>query len=495
VKRALLILAVVAVAGGFVVLAGGTGSTTGTPTYRVQLDNAFGLVSGADVKVAGVRAGTIGSFALDKNNKALVKINITRGGFGTFHTDAFCQSRPQSLIGEYFIDCDPGRTGPALKDGAEIPVTHTASTVPPDLVQGVLRLPYRQRLALIIDELGAGVAARGADLNATIRRAVPALRETDRVLSVLRDQSATIRDLTRNADTVVTALARSHRDVGRFVTSADQAAVDTAERSSAVQASFSKLPGFLEQLQPTMASLGRVADRQTPALANLRAAAPGITRFFTDLAPFARASTPALTALGKASVTGRQAVVAAKPTISLLRAFTVQTPELANNLNIVLHDIDDRSRATENNPNVPKQTGVSGPAGYTGLEALLMYVYNQSLAVNSFDQNGHLLRVNAFPSECGAYTDAYTLVAKLKNDPSFKHCEAWLGPNQPGINQPDPSTAYPAGKGPAFGTASAAARRATPARATATDPAAHLTAPAAQPSSGALGLLNYLVRP
>ena len=459
-RRALLIALVLLAAGGFTVLAAGTGSSSGDPTYTVQLDNAFGLVSGADVKVAGVRAGTISSFSLDAGNKALVKIQITRGGFGSFHADAFCQSRPQSLIGEYFLDCDPGKTGPVLRDGAEIPVSHTSSTIAPDLVQDVLRLPYRQRLTLIVNELGAGVAARGSDLNEAIRRAVPALRETDQVLAELRNESATIRDLTTNANTVVSALGRSHQDVGRFVTYADKAAVDTAERAPDVQASFRRLPGFLEQLKPVMASLGQVAQRQTPALANLRAAAPNLTRFFNDLAPFSRASTPALVALGKASKVGQQALIAAKPTISLLDSFSKPTPELAQNLSIVLHDIDDPSRATENNPNAPKQLGIPGPAGYNGLQALAMYTYDQSLAINSFDQNGHLLRVNAFPSECSAYTDAYTLLKTLKSEPSFKHCEAWLGPNQPGINQPDPSTAYPAGKGPAYsssGIASAAA--------------------------------------
>ena len=32
-------------------------------TYRIEFDNAFGLVTGADFKVAGVRAGTIESIA------------------------------------------------------------------------------------------------------------------------------------------------------------------------------------------------------------------------------------------------------------------------------------------------------------------------------------------------------------------------------------------------------------------------------------------------
>jgi hypothetical protein len=222
-----------------------------------------------------------------------------------------------------------------------------------------------------------------------------------------------------------------------------------------------------------MASLGNVADRQTPALANLRAAAPNITRFFKDLAPFARASTPAVEALGKASKTGRSALVAAKPTIALLDQFSRPAPELANNLNIVLHDIDDRSRAVENNSATPAQLGIKGPAGYTGLEALLMYTFNQSMAINAFDQNGHLLRVNAFVSECGNYANAYTVVKKLKTDPKFKHCESWLGPSQPGVTTHDPSTAYPPGKGPAIDTASTIAPRAASAK----------------------GLLDYLVKP
>ena len=46
-----------------------------------------------------------------------------------------------------------------------------------------MRRPYRERLRIILDELGAGVGGRSDDLNETIRRASPALRETDRCSS------------------------------------------------------------------------------------------------------------------------------------------------------------------------------------------------------------------------------------------------------------------------------------------------------------------------
>ena len=107
-------------------------SLDGSPvgTYKIELDNAFGLVTGADFKVAGVPAGKIGNIDLtpgcikgggSTSCYALVTVDVTQKGFGEFHSDAFCQSRPQSLIGEYFIECTPGTKGKVLKPGSTIP--------------------------------------------------------------------------------------------------------------------------------------------------------------------------------------------------------------------------------------------------------------------------------------------------------------------------------------------------------------------------------------
>jgi hypothetical protein len=167
-KRALASLAVVLAVVAFMIVAGGSGSSSGNPTFRVELDNAFGLIPGADFKVVGVKAGTIksvdlcgmvkGAHCQDPRN-ALVTVQVTQSGFGSFHSDAFCESRPQSLIGEYYLQCQPGSTGPALRSGATIPVTHTQSTIPVDFLNDVMRLPYRERFTLIINELGAAVGA------------------------------------------------------------------------------------------------------------------------------------------------------------------------------------------------------------------------------------------------------------------------------------------------------------------------------------------------
>ncbi len=128
-----------------------------------------------------------------------------------------------------------------------------------------------------------------------------------------------------------------------------------------------------------MAKLGAATDRQPPVLANLNAAAGQLEPAVHGSARvLAARRCPRSSSLGQASVTGTQAVIAAGPTIADLNGSRRPTPELAQNLAIVLHDLDNRSRAVEADTRSP------GGKGYTGLEALLQYVFNQTLAINAF---------------------------------------------------------------------------------------------------------------
>jgi ABC-type transporter Mla subunit MlaD len=339
------------------------------------------------------------------------------------------------LIGEYFLNCDPGHTGAALKPGSTIPVDHTQSTIPADLIQNITRLPYRQRLALIINELGAAVAGRSGDLQAAIQRAVPALTQTDNLLNLLANDSQTLQQLTVNSDSVITSLANNSAQVQRFIDESANIAGHTATQQANLRGTFHNLPALLEQLRPALAQLGAATDANRPALANLNAASAQINRLFGNLPPFAHSALPALRSLGQASVTGKVAVVAAKPTISHLNEFAKPTPELAQNLAIVLHDLEDQNRAVEPDPRSP------GGKGFSGLQALLGYVFNQTLAINTFSPFGHVLAVDAFVDlQCSPYASAGTLATNLATFGSgYRHCYSWLGPNQPGINTTDPS--------------------------------------------------------
>src|ERR671924_1424441 len=141
-RRLLLIIVLLGAGVAAVATASAGSSDLDRPTYTIELDNAFGIVNGADVKVAGVRAGRVTGMRVDRGSKrALVDITIDKTGFGSLRKDAFCETRPQSLIGEYFVDCRPGTSPQRLQPGATIPVEQTETTVPLDLINDIMRRP------------------------------------------------------------------------------------------------------------------------------------------------------------------------------------------------------------------------------------------------------------------------------------------------------------------------------------------------------------------
>jgi ABC-type transporter Mla subunit MlaD len=367
--------------------------------YKVRaiFNNAFTVIPGEDVKVSGVRVGKIQSLDVTPDNKAAVVLDITEPGFKDFRKDATCTIRPQSLIGERFVECTPtqpraegDQPAPPLqqiKKGAGkgeylLPSTNTIKPVDIDLVGNIMRLPYRQRLSIIINELGTGLAANGGELRQAIRQADPALQQTDKVLAILAEQNQTLQQLAKNGDEVLRPLARDKEKVADFIDKANTTAVASAERRSDIEASLQKFPELLRQLKPTMQRLGGLADQMTPVLEDLNSAAPDINNFIKQLGPFSEAGTPALKSLGDTAVVGDQALIKAKPIATDLRDFAGQAKPLVGNLDSLLTSL--------------KTTG--------GIERFMDFLYFQAAATNGYDSLGHYLRAVFVLTSCTTYS-------------------------------------------------------------------------------------------
>jgi ABC-type transporter Mla subunit MlaD len=449
VRRVATALALVGLAVGAAVMTGASGdSSSGAgKTYKIQFDNAFGLTTGGDLKVGGVRAGKTSGFDLKKVSDgryvAEVEGKITASGVSGFHKDASCEIRPQSLIGEYYVDCQPGSSKQMLPSGGTVPVKQTASTIPPDLMQNVMRRPYRERFRLIIAELGTGLAGRPDDLAQVLHRASPGLRETSKVLRILGRQNEVIKNFITNSDIVVKELAAKKKDVAAWVKSAGHTAAISATRQAALREQWKQFPRFLAELKPTMAQLGALADQQTPLLRQVRQTTPQLKQFFADLGPFSEASRPSIRSLGQAAVIGNKAFKESKQEIAELKALAPNTPSAAKQTRQFLQSFDERDRSIEPDPRAkvtappaPDPTAWKEGQGFTGFESLLNYTYWQTLALNPFDQLGHLLRVALFVGPCSAFQ---TGPVDDSNKDLFAKCNSWLGPNQPGVTTPDPT--------------------------------------------------------
>jgi virulence factor Mce-like protein len=450
VRRVLLVAAVLLGAIGAIFALGATGGQSSEGKhYEIVLDNAFGLSKGGDFRVAGVRVGTTGELRVIRGRRplALVEATVTEPGFADLRKDARCQVKPQSFIGEYFVDCQPGSSDERLPDGGRVPVDQTSSAISIDLVNNILRRPYRDRLRLIVGELGAGLAGRPQDLNEVLRRAHPGLRETDEALRILGRQTRTIERFVSDADTVVGELARRRSDVTRFVREAGRTAEVAASRREQLAETFARLPAFLGELDPYMRRLGEVAGAQVPVLRDLRAASGDLDTFLTRLPRFGDAGRPALASLGEASRVGRRAVRETEDDVRELRRLARDAPGLAKPLRQFLQTIDDRDRAVEpdsrasaTDPPAPDRTHISGGrGGFTGMEAIWNYFFWQAMTTNGLDDVGHVLRVGITVKPGGCSDYFFKRGDERAEQRTFDQCNQWLGPYQPGINAPDPT--------------------------------------------------------
>src|SRR3954447_3507933 len=232
-RVALLLVAAVAAT---VVLVGAGGSDKG---YRVAgiFSNAAGLIPGQNVEIAGAVVGQVKSIRLTPDHRARVEMEV-KTGFAPFRSDADCEIKPQSLIGEKFVECDPGSPD-AKQLGARagtptVALARTHAPVDIDLVFAALREPYVNRLSLVVNELGTGMAGRPHDLQQAIKRAAPALQESDRVLRIVNRDRALLGRLINRTDTVLAQVTPRSRDVTRFIDRASRVGGEVAQRSDAL---------------------------------------------------------------------------------------------------------------------------------------------------------------------------------------------------------------------------------------------------------------------
>src|SRR5207237_4109965 len=130
------------------------------------------------------------------------------------------------------------------------PITHNHPPVDLDLVFTALRQPIRERLSIIISELGAGLAGHPAELSAAIRRANPALEQANRTLAILDSERSTLGRLIDSSDTVLRELAARSGDVGGFIAHASHVSDTVAAHRGSLDQGIRPLPALPAEPEP-----------------------------------------------------------------------------------------------------------------------------------------------------------------------------------------------------------------------------------------------------
>jgi virulence factor Mce-like protein len=372
-----------------------TDSGSGGYMVRAVFDNSSFVIPGEDVKVAGVKVGTIRAVDLTAQNKAAIVLEIDNSRFAPFRADAHCEIGIESLLGEQFVQCTPTQPVPSgaapaqplasIASGPDkgqhlLPVQNTTTPVGLDQLADITRLPQQQRLQLVISGLGAGLAGNGEELNAALLRADPALAQTDQVIATLAGQNHTLARLTDESDRILAPLAAQRAHVGGFIQHVGTVATAAAQQGSAIEQNLEAFPPFLRQLKPAAQRLNRLARQVTATLAPLEAQAPAVNAAVQRLGPLATSGTPAVKTLGNVAQRGEVAFPRINQVAGQLLDLATPLQPLASNLAQLSSSFDN--------------------AG--GIEDVMRFIYYYTGTVNGEDALGHYVRSSFEVGACSA---------------------------------------------------------------------------------------------
>jgi ABC-type transporter Mla subunit MlaD len=438
-----------------VLIAGSSAQGSSSYNFDVIFDDARGLISGQLVEIASAKAGSITDVGLTPDYKARVSASI-EGRLGPFHTDATCTIRPQGLIAENYIDCDPGSANaPVLRSQGgfppTVPVKNTTEPVSLLNLFNMFNLPTRQRFMVIIDELGIGTSGRGQDFNDVLRRANPALALARQVISILARQRDQLASLVDSTDTIASEAAAHTPALQSFLDRSSALAAITAAHRDPLSQAINRLPGLLSAATPALQKLDTVAVNGTPLAQELRAAVPSLNKVASDLGPFAAEVRPALSSLGAALDKATPAIRHVTPVIKVIRSYLIKSLPSTRLMGALFKSL--------------QRTGFA--------ENLLGVFYYTAAATARYDSVSHILPAYVMSPNGGSCANyATTPVAGCSAHygqvptytpvptPSAKHARARAEASAPSATGGVSATAAPTPAGTAGGLSAAGALRA-----------------------------------
>ncbi|MBO0803621.1 MAG: MCE family protein [Nocardiopsaceae bacterium] len=210
----------------------GLGPILGIGQYHVSVDmpSAGGLYANASVTERGVTVGRVDDVHLSHHGGVVADISLNNGT--KIPSDLSAEVRSTSAVGEQYLELIPKKAaGPYLTAGSVIPdrevsLPPSTSTVLANL-NALLQSVPKQQLDVTINQLYNGFNGTGPDLKRLLDSSEQLLKaaqqnlsptqkligESDPVLATQADNSANIRDFSRNLAAFTTQLRDSNGDL------------------------------------------------------------------------------------------------------------------------------------------------------------------------------------------------------------------------------------------------------------------------------------------
>jgi phospholipid/cholesterol/gamma-HCH transport system substrate-binding protein len=272
---------------------------------EVAFPEATTLAQEADVRISGVKVGSVKTKALDERGDATKVTLEIDPKYAPLPTDTRAILRQKTLLGETYVELTPGSSSaPKIKDGGTLARGQVASTVELDEIFRSFDKPTRAAFRTWLDQQGKALGPNGKKLNEALGNLAPFAEDTNTLLRILNEQKAQVRTLVSDTGQVFDALSARDGQLADLVTNSNRVFQTTASRNAKLAQTFQILPTFIDEgrlttdrltafavdANPLITQLRPAARELSPTLIETKTLAPNLKSLFRNLGPLIDAS-------------------------------------------------------------------------------------------------------------------------------------------------------------------------------------------------------------
>jgi virulence factor Mce-like protein len=314
------------------------------PTYKLtaQVPNANTLVPGNEVRIGGVRVGTVDEVTptQDDTGEVVAELDLTLDrSVDPLPADSTVIIRPRSPLGLKYLEVVRGHSSAGFDEGATIPLSQARpEPVEIDEVLSTFNTPTRRAIQINLREFGDALAGRGGDLNNAIRDLKPLV---DVATPAMRN------------------LASPSTDLAGFIRGLAQAAGETApvaeEQAQLFVALDTTFGAFADVARPF---IQQTISESVPTLETGNRVLPAIRPFLRHSATMFAALRPGAKSLIANAGTIADATAVGIKVLPLAPAFNAQLDPTAQ----ALLNLSNDASAREGLDDLTNALGVANPA-------------------------------------------------------------------------------------------------------------------------------------
>jgi phospholipid/cholesterol/gamma-HCH transport system substrate-binding protein len=212
--KLVVFMVVTALATGVLAIIIGNITFGSTQTYHAEFVDATGLVKGDDVRIAGVKVGSVQGVSIVDRTRALVTFSVQDDTALTRSTHA--DIRYRNLVGQRYIALTNEIGDPAaLEPGSTIPVSHTSPALDLTVLFNGFKPLFQALSPSEVNELSYEIIqvfqGQGGTLDGM-------LAHTASITQTLADRDRVIGQLITNLNSVLDHVGRRNRQLNELIT-------------------------------------------------------------------------------------------------------------------------------------------------------------------------------------------------------------------------------------------------------------------------------------